>query len=99
MNAENAKDARADGENLPTSTPTPCLRCGSAKPLTTTPRDELYFYTARISLSVAGHGLASIGRVTLNTDVDKGAQGRLCAPCTRSFNAWLKLEALKPSTP
>jgi hypothetical protein len=60
--------------------PTPCLRCGSALPLTGTSRDELYFYTARLSLRVSGG---------VECDTDQPPRGRLCEECTRSFLLWL----------
>ena len=62
------------------ATPPPCLRCTSASPLTSVPRDELYFYTARLNLSGSG----------LKTDVDRQPRGRLCEDCTRSFVTWLE---------
>lgn len=62
-------------------TPEPCLRCGSTVPLTTTPRDELYCYTARLHINPAG--------TRLETDVDRQPRGRLCEACTRLFVGWL----------
>lgn len=60
--------------------PTPCLRCEADQPLTATPRNELYFYTARLSVNASG----------LKTDTDQQPRGRLCEGCTRAFVEWLK---------
>lgn len=62
--------------------PEPCIRCGSAEPLTTSPRDELYCYTARLNLNATG--------TRMETDVDRQPRGRLCAACTCTFVGWLK---------
>jgi hypothetical protein len=51
-------------------------------PLTTVPRDELFFYTARLNLSV--------NEARLETDVNRQPRGRLCEKCTRDFSEWLK---------
>lgn len=60
----------------------PCLRCGSTAPLTVTPRDELFCYTARLNLNSTG--------TSVKTDVDRQPRGRLCAACTVLFVGWLK---------
>lgn len=60
--------------------PTPCLRCASDSPLIATPRNELYFHTARLSTD---------GREIV-IDVDQRPRGRLCEECTRAFAEWLK---------
>jgi hypothetical protein len=65
-----------------TPTPEPCLRCGAAVPLTGTPREELFCYTARMNLNPAG--------TRLETDVNREPRGRLCDACTRAFVGWLK---------
>ena len=57
----------------------PCLRCKDDEPLTATPRDELYFYTAGVNL---------VGD-SFKTDTDRHPRGRLCAACTRAFAEWL----------
>ena len=68
--------------------PTPCLRCKSDAPLTLTPRNELYFYTARLSVSPPTNH--TLGGINLKTDVDQQPRGRLCERCTRAFVGWLK---------
>lgn len=60
----------------------PCLRCKSSAPLTSTPRDETFLYTARMSVD------ASRGRV--ETDADRRPRGRLCESCTRAIAEWLE---------
>lgn len=60
---------------------TSCLRCKSEAPLTDVPRNELYFYTGRSSLS-------ALGSVTCDTSQEP--RGRLCAACTGAFVEWLK---------
>jgi hypothetical protein len=65
-----------------TTTPEPCLRCGDTRPLTISLRDELFFYTARMSLSLDG------SRVEIDTD--RQPRGRLCEACTHAFVGWLR---------
>lgn len=60
--------------------PEPCLRCKSDLPLKATPRNELYFYTARLSFTGS----------SLKTDTDQQPRGRLCEECTRAFVGFLK---------
>ncbi len=61
--------------------PDPCVRCASTVALTTRPRNELYFYTARLCLNETGGML---------TDVSPQPRGRLCEACTQAFVDWLK---------
>ncbi len=61
--------------------PEPCLRCKSVLPLTTTPRGEVYVYTA----------LVSFDGTNMKTDVNQQPRGRLCEGCTRSFVKWLSI--------
>lgn len=63
------------------SKPEPCLRCGSDLPATATPRNELYFYTARVSWSPP----------KWESDVNQVPRGRLCETCTSTFVEWLRL--------
>ena len=63
----------------PETKPEPCLRCKSVVPLTAVPHDELFFYTARMSVSESG----------FKTDVNRQPRGRLCEECTSSFVGWL----------
>lgn len=65
--------------------PEPCLRCGSVLALSATPRNELFCYTAR--LSVRGS--------RLETAVDQEPRGRLCEACTRAFGQFLKMPSKK----
>jgi hypothetical protein len=65
--------------------PTTCLRCESGLPLTAIPHNELYFYTARLSLSGSG----------IKTDTDQQPRGRLCEECTDAFVEWLKADKPK----
>jgi hypothetical protein len=69
--------------------PTPCLRCESALPLMAIPRNELYFYTAGLSLSESG----------LMTDTEQHPRGRLCEGCTRTFVEWLKVREAPTEPP
>jgi hypothetical protein len=69
--------------------PTPCLRCESDLPLTAIPRNELYFYTAGLSLSGSG----------LMTDTEQHPRGRLCEGCTRTFVEWLKVREAPTELP
>jgi hypothetical protein len=69
-------------------TPTPCLRCGSDLPATATPRNELYFYTARVRIEHrARHDLLPV----FESDVNQDPRGRLCDACTAAFVNWLKV--------
>ncbi len=60
----------------------PCLRCGSALPLTTTPRDELYFYTAVLCMGESGMKIETV-------HIDSKPRGRLCEICTAAFCTWV----------
>lgn len=59
--------------------PDPCQRCRSDAPLTAIPRNEVYFYTARLSASES----------RMDIDTDQVPRGRLCEECTRGFVTWL----------
>jgi hypothetical protein len=63
--------------------PEPCLRCASDSPLTTAPRDELFFYTALV-------GVDSACGDSFKVDTNRKPRGRLCEGCTNSFVEWLK---------
>ena len=60
--------------------PESCLRCGSDLPLTAVPHNELFFYTARMSVRESEY----------KVDVNQPPRGRLCEWCTVSFIGWLK---------